>query len=141
MKILFRIVLLFTCQSILEIILMTLLDKLGIYYLYDTKKALITEIFLRNGLTIFYKFIYLIIPYLILMLIANYAIKRGGVSYLKLATLSIPINFILFIGLWWYFHNNLKDILNPLISTVMASLIIYLIISIGAHSVRGMIKN
>lgn len=75
------------------------------------------------------------------MLIANYAIKRGVVSYLKLAMLSMPINFILFIGLWWYFHNNLKDILNPLLSTVIASLVIYLIISIGTQPVRGTIKN
>ena len=108
---------------------MSLLDKVGVYYMYNTRKTLTIEVLLNNGLIVLYKIAYFIIPYLGLMLIGSHLMKKGKTDYTKLAILHVAINAILVFVFGLYFHIDVKALLNPLLGTILASLTIYLIAS------------
>ena len=125
MKVLSKIFLLFFLQSLLEIIFMTLLDKLGVYYMYDSKRALLMEDLSYNGLIVIYKMAYFIVPYVCLMLIGNRVAKRLKPLYSRLAISHVVVNAMLVFAFGLYFRIDVKMLINPLLATGFASLVVY----------------
>lgn len=105
---------------------MSILAKLGIYYIENSKKDLFIEVL--SGYLAYIgisKLQYFALPYLALMFVSNYLIDKKGTNLKSIALLNGIVSTCLMVFFYFYFDNHLKNILNPIISSVLAAIVIY----------------
>jgi|688.fasta_scaffold431258_1 hypothetical protein len=126
MKIFLQVIGLLIIQNILEVLVMAVLAKLGVPYMdFNAGGESIFEMI--GGIAYYYsfsKFVIILLPYIFLMLIASrYLLKN--LSWLNLIT-----SLLLTIIFWIYFNNPVKEIINPVLGTMISGFFILFIKSI-----------
>lgn len=125
MKTLLQIIGLFLLQNLLELLLMAVLAKVGVQYMdYNAGGEGIIE--LIGGIAYYYsmsKVLITVLPYIILMLLGEkYVFKHA-----ELAVTNIFISLVLTIVFWVYFDNPVREIVNPVLGTLIAGLFIFFV--------------
>ncbi|HEX4876273.1 MAG TPA: hypothetical protein VFV31_06340 [Chitinophagaceae bacterium] len=129
MKIVSKILILFLTQIILEVIIMVLLAKFGIPYMdFDTSGEGVPELVM--GIGYYYSFskgIIVILPYILLMIFGAKVLKK-----ISLTQLNSIISVLLTAAFWLIFANPVKELLNPMLGSLMAALFILIVVRIGS---------
>lgn len=121
---LLQIIGLFFMQSFLEVLVMTILAKLGIPYMdFDGGGESIIE--LLTGIAYYYsmsKVLITALPYIALMFLGYKIYRRPDFVLFNLI-----ISLVLTIIFWLYFDNPVREMLNPVLGTLIAGLFIFFI--------------
>lgn len=128
MRIISQVIILFFVHTILEIIIMAFLAKVGIRYMdFDSTAEGVTELLMNIGYYYsFSKSIIIIIPYLVLMLLGNKVLHKVSLVQLNLFL------SILLTGLFWLgFKNPINEIINPILGSLSAGLFILFIMKLS----------
>ena len=134
MKPVSQILLLFFAQIIIELIIMTLLAKAGIPYMdFDFSNEGITEMVLSIGYYYsFSKGIVVILPYILLMLIGDKVLKK-----ISLIHLNSIISVLFTVSFWLIFGNPANELINPVLSSLLAALFIFLLQKLAVQHNRN----
>lgn len=120
MKSFFQTIGLLIIQTVSEVLVMAVLAKLGISYMdFNAGGESIIELIM--GIAYYYslyKLLIIVLPYIFLMLIANQYLHKN------LSLLNLIISSLFTIGFWLYFDNPIKEIVNPVLGTMMSGLFI-----------------
>jgi hypothetical protein len=120
MKSFFQTIGLLIIQTVSEVLVMAVLAKLGISYMdFNAGGESIIELIM--GIAYYYslfKLLIIVLPYIVLMLIANQYLHKN------LSLLNLIISSLFTIGFWLYFDNPIKEIVNPVMGTMMSGLFI-----------------
>ncbi len=120
MKSFFQTIGLLIIQTVSEFLVMAVLAKLGISYMdFNAGGESIIELIM--GIAYYYslsKLLIIVLPYIVLMLIANLYLHKN------LSLLNLIISSLFTIGFWLYFDNPIKEIVNPVLGTMMSGLFI-----------------
>lgn len=134
MKLLLQTIGLFISQTILEVIIMALVAKLGVPYM-DFNAGGESVIELLTGIAYYYslsKVVIFILPYLVLMFLGKRVYQK-----ISLIQLNLIISIILTVAFWFYFDNPIQEIYNPVLGTLLAGLfILFFRISIAKYDKR-----
>jgi hypothetical protein len=128
LKILFIVICFLTLQHLLELIFMSILAKLGVAYMnLDARGENFEEIV--EGIAVYYFYtmpLYLGSAYILLMVtFLFYRSRKKELGFSVVAFMHIIVTLILFLVLWFVFGNGFETITNPLLSLLLAGLVIY----------------
>lgn len=122
----------FILQSLFEIILMSVLAKLGVPYLdIEVRGESFKEIIEVISVYYFYSKLFYITPFYFVITITFGLVffRNKEVSFKNAAIVHIGVNVFIFLVLWFGFGNGFGFIANPFLGLLLAGLLIYLIAS------------
>lgn len=121
----------FILQSIFEIILMSVLAKLGIVYMdVEVKGESFKEVIEAISVYYFYSKLYYITPAYFVLTVAStlYLFRNKEISFKNIAIVHIVVSLLIFLVLWFGFGNGFTFIANPLLGLLLAGFLIYFLI-------------
>ena len=131
-----RIVIVFLCcfilQSVFEIILMSILAKLGVVYMgVETQGESFTEVVEVISVYYFYSKLNFVAPIYFLLTIAFtiFYSRNKEISFKIAAIVNIVVSLLIFLVLWLSFGNGFAFIANPLLGLLLAGFLVYLLAS------------
>lgn len=131
----FKILLVVICINVLqfcfEIVVMSVLEKIGLSYM-DTNsggESFIELIIATAGFYYYSRLILMTIDIPITIGLILYFSRNREISFKSIAIVHVAVNLTVFLVLWLAFGNALTMIANPLLGLLIAGLLIYLFAS------------
>ncbi len=118
----------FILQSIFEIILMSVLAKLGVVYMdVEVKGESFKEVIEAISIYYFYSKLFYVAPVYFVLTIAStlYLFRNKEISFKSVAIVHVVVSLLIFLVLWFGFGNGFTFIANPLFGLLLAGFLIY----------------
>src|SRR5262245_48223325 len=130
LKILSAFLCCFILQSILEIILMSVLAKMGVSYMdVEVKGESFKEVIEAISVYYFYSKLFYTAPVYFVLTVAStlYFFRNKEINIKSIAIVHFVITLLIFLVLWFAFGNDFTVITNPLLGLLLAGFLIYLL--------------
>lgn len=129
MQVLLKIMGVFILQTLVEILVMSILVKFGVPYMdIEGSKEGVIEITL--GIGFYYslsKALIIVLPYVALMALGYFYGSKFFPKLKILLIVNIIVSILLTSVFWIYFENPLSELLNPILGTLIAAIFILFI--------------